>query len=207
MSGVRGGLALLGGGPVRRSLGVAGGAMVVGSLGLLSSRRLQRADVRVGDLLRRTRTGPSDRLVAAATDLGSVYGVAGVAAAMRLAGHHRLARDVVVVGAATWSLSQVAKTHVRRARPYEADGVIRLIRAPTGSSYPSTHAAVAAATMSVVAADGSRPLRLVGAGLGAFVAGSRVYVGVHYPSDVVGGAGIGLLLAAGWRTLRAALRS
>jgi undecaprenyl-diphosphatase len=185
---------------------VAGGALIVGSLALLSSRRLQRADVRAGDLLRRARSHPSDRLVAACTDLGSVYGVAGVATALMLRGHRRLARDVAIVGAATWALSQSAKTRVKRARPYEADGVIRLIRAPTGSSYPSTHAAVATAMMTVVATDGTRGLRMTASGLTAFVAASRVYVGVHYPSDVVGGVGIGLLLASGWRTLRRALR-
>jgi undecaprenyl-diphosphatase len=185
---------------------VTGGSLIVGSLALLSSRRLQRADVRAGDLLRRTRSKPSDRVIAAATDIGSLYGVAGVSAALALAGHRRLARDVAVVGTATWTLSQTAKTHVKRARPFEADGVIRLIRAPTGSSYPSTHAAVAAATMTVIGADGSPPLRLTAGGLATFVAASRVYVGVHYPSDVVGGVGIGLLLAAGWRTLRRAQR-
>jgi membrane-associated phospholipid phosphatase len=195
-------LALIGGGPARRSLGLAGGALVVGSLVLLSSRRLQRADVRAGDLLRRARSRPSDRVVAAATDLGSLYGVAGVSSALALAGHRRLARDVAVVGATTWMLSQGAKTRVKRARPYEADGVIRLIRPPTGSSYPSGHAAVAAAMLSVVAAEGAPALRIVAGGLTTFVAASRVYVGVHYPSDVVGGVGIGLLLASGWRALR-----
>ena len=198
-------LALVSGGPARRSLGLAGGALVVGSLVLLSSRRLQRADVRAGDLLRRARSRPSDRVVAAATDLGSLYGVAGVASALALAGHRRLARDVAVVGAATWMLSQGAKTRVKRARPYEADGVIRLIRPPTGSSYPSGHAAVAAAMLSVVAAEGAPALRIAAGGLTTFVAASRVYVGVHYPSDVVGGVGIGLLLASGWRALRRAL--
>ncbi|HSK96404.1 MAG TPA: phosphatase PAP2 family protein [Euzebyales bacterium] len=185
-----------------RSLGVAGGALVVGSLALLSSRRLQRADVRAGDLVRRARSRPSDRVVAACTDLGSLYGVMGVATALALTGHRGLARDVALVGSATWGLSQSAKTRVMRARPYEADGVIRLIRAPTGSSYPSTHAAVAAAMMTVVATDGTRPLQVATSGLTAFVAASRVYVGVHYPSDVVGGVGIGLLLASGWRALR-----
>jgi membrane-associated phospholipid phosphatase len=34
-----------------------------------------------------------------------------------------------------------------------------------------------------------------------------VYVGVHYPSDVVGGVGIGLLLVSGWRALRRILRA
>jgi membrane-associated phospholipid phosphatase len=90
---------------------------------------------------------------------------------------------------------------VKRARPYEADGVIRLIRPPTGSSFPSGHAAVAAAIMSVIAADSTLTLRVVTSGLTTFVAASRVYVGVHYPSDVVGGVGIGLLMASGWRTV------
>ena len=200
-------LAHVGGGPVRRSLGVAGGTLVVGSLALLSSRRLQRADVRAGDLLRRTRSSPSDRVIAAATDLGSLYGVAGVSSALALAGHRQLARDVAVVGSATWMMAQGTKTRVKRARPYEADGVIRLIRAPTGSSYPSGHAAVAAAMLSLVAADGAPALRITAGGLTTFVAASRVYVGVHYPSDVVGGVGIGLLLVSGWRALRRILRA
>lgn len=205
MSALRTRLSLLGGGPVRRSLGVAGGALVVGSLALLSSRPGQRADVRAGDMLRRARSSPVDRVIAAATDLGSLYGVIGVSAALASRGHLRQARDVALVGSAAWSLAQVAKTRVKRARPYEADGVVRLIRPPTGSSYPSGHACVTAAMMSVLAAEGPPRLRAVGAGLTVFVAASRVYVGVHYPSDVVGGAGLGLLLTAGWRSLRRAV--
>lgn len=180
--------------------------MVVGSLALLSSRRGQRADVRAGDLIRRSRSRPGDRLVAAATDLGSLYGVVGVSAALALRGQRRVARDVAVVGTTAWVLAQGAKTRVRRARPYEAEGVIRLIRPPTGSSYPSGHAAVTSAMMSVVAAEGTPTLRMTSVALSTFVAASRVYVGVHYPSDVVGGAGIGLLLGAGWRAARRALR-
>lgn len=178
--------------------------MVAGSLVLLSNPRLRRADVRIGDLLRRTRSGPTDLLVAAATDLGSLYGMAGVAAALWLAGHHRLARDVVAVGAAAWTVAQGAKTRVRRERPYEAEDVVRLIRPPTGSSYPSGHAAVAAAMMSVVGAEGNgRVVGLAARALTVFVAASRVYVGVHYPSDVLGGTGMGLLLACAWRAVGA----
>ncbi|HSJ43403.1 MAG TPA: phosphatase PAP2 family protein [Euzebyales bacterium] len=191
--------------PVWRSIAAMGAGMVGGSLVLLSSARLRRADVRMGDLVRRSRSGQTDRLIAAATDLGSMYGVVGTATALGAAGYRRLARDVMAVGSAAWVVAQGAKTRVRRERPYQAEGVARLIRPPTGSSYPSGHAAVTAAMMSVIAADGGRPVRLTAGGLVVFVAASRVYVGVHYPSDVLGGAGMGLLLARSWRAIRRAL--
>lgn len=188
--------------PVWRSIAAIGAGMIAGSLVLLSSARLRRADVRMGDLVRRGRSGPSDRLIAAATDLGSMYGVVGTATALGIAGYRRLARDVSVLGTAAWLVAQGAKTRVKRERPYEAEGVARLIRPPTGSSYPSGHAAVTAAMMSAIAADGTPTVRLVAGGLIVFVAASRVYVGVHYPSDVLGGAGMGLLLARTWRAVR-----
>jgi membrane-associated phospholipid phosphatase len=54
--------------------------------------------------------------------------------------------------------------------------------------------------MSVLAqaARGPRSRALLYA-VGAYVPLSRVYVGVHYPTDVVGGAGMGLVLSALWR--------
>ena len=191
--------------PVWRSIAAMGATLLGGSLVLLSSARLRRADVRMGDLVRRSRSRPSDRVIAAATDLGSMYGVVGTAAALGAAGHRRLARDVMTIGSAAWLVAQGAKTRVRRERPYEAEGVVRLIRPPTGSSYPSGHAAVTAAMMSVIGADGDRTARVAAGGLVVFVAASRVYVGVHYPSDVLGGIGMGLLLARAWRAIRRAL--
>lgn len=185
-----------------RAVSALGAALMAGSLVTLSSGRLQRLDVRVGDVVRRTRSAGLDRAVAAATDLGSLYGVAGVSAALAAAGHRRRAADVATVGAAAWTIAQGAKTRVRRARPYEAEGVARLIHPPAGSSYPSGHAAVAAATMSAVAGAAPVRVRVVAGLLTVFVASSRVYVGVHYPSDVAGGVGIGLLLTAAWRVVR-----
>jgi membrane-associated phospholipid phosphatase len=61
--------------------------------------------------------------------------------------------------------------------------------------------------LTVVSSDGTRPLRVATGGLTTFVAASRVYVGVHYPSDVLGGVGVGLLLVSGWRALRRLVRT
>ncbi|HEY8340991.1 MAG TPA: phosphatase PAP2 family protein, partial [Egibacteraceae bacterium] len=85
-------------------------------------------------------------------------------------------------------------------------GVRRLVRPPTGSSFPSGHAAVGAAVMTVLADSAQRRwARTLLHGLGAYVGWSRVFVGVHYPTDVLGGAGLGLALGSLWRGPVAAL--
>lgn len=181
----------------------AGAALVGAAWGSLRSPAVQRADVRLGDWLRNTGDGAAssrlDRAVVATTDLGSVYAVLAIGGVLAATGRRGPAADVVGVGLAAWALSEAAKTGVNRVRPYEGDGVRRLVAPPAGSSFPSGHATVATA-WSTLAARRAAPrsarwsLRLVG----AYVAASRVYAGVHYPTDVVGGAGIGLMLSAAW---------
>jgi undecaprenyl-diphosphatase len=126
--------------------------------------------------------------------------VLGIATTLALTGRQRLAADVAGVGMVAWNVAQVNKTRVRRQRPYEQDGVRRLIRKPTGSSFPSGHAAVGVAVFTLLgdAGRGSLSRRLLHA-FGGYVALSRIYVGVHYPTDVLGGAGMGLMAASLWR--------
>ncbi len=180
---------------------IGGGVLLAGSWYGLRNEAVQRLDVRVGDAVRRFGTPVLDQVVVHSTDLGSVYAVVGTAAALAVAGRRRAAADVVGVGLAAWMVAQRSKRRVLRQRPYEAHGVRRLIKQPTGSSFPSGHAAVGAAVFAVLAhhaypRTGRR--RLFGA-LAAYVPLTRVYVGVHYPTDVLGGAGMGLILAAAWR--------
>jgi undecaprenyl-diphosphatase len=69
-----------------------------------------------------------------------------------------------------------------------------LVRAPTDPSFPSGHAATsfAAATILSLAVPRLTPLWVL---LAAAIAFSRVYVGVHYPLDIVGGAILGISIA------------
>jgi undecaprenyl-diphosphatase len=67
------------------------------------------------------------------------------------------------------------------------------MRAPQSNSFPSGHAATSFAAATVIAAAAPR-LRIPLYVLAALVAWSRVYVGVHYPLDVIGGAIYGTLL-------------
>lgn len=174
--------------------------MLAGTWSALRYPLVQRGDVRVGDTVRRFGTPVIDAAVTHTTDLGSVYSVIGVATTLAATGRPRHAADVLGVGMAAWNIAQMSKTRVRRQRPYEQDGVRRLIRKPTGSSFPSGHAAVGVAMFTMLA-DSSRggPARRLLQTLGAYVAFSRVYVGVHYPTDVLGGAGMGLAVGALWR--------
>jgi undecaprenyl-diphosphatase len=93
-----------------------------------------------------------------------------------------------------------AKLLWRRTRPSldEVPQIRRLARLPTSTSFPSGHAASAFAFATGVALE--KPL--VGVpllGLASAVAYSRVYVGVHYPSDVFAGAAIGAGMAVASR--------
>ncbi len=68
---------------------------------------------------------------------------------------------------------------------------------PRATSWPSSHPAVLLTFLTVAGRElGLSPARRAAlAGLGAAVGISRIYVGVHYPADVVGGLLIGRSVA------------
>lgn len=82
-----------------------------------------------------------------------------------------------------------------RLRPFDAlQGVIELVP-ESGFSFPSKHALLAFLLATYVYGYNKR-LGVALYVLASFVAISRVVVGVHYPSDVLGGIVIGILV--GW---------
>ncbi|MCK9361545.1 phosphatase PAP2 family protein [Patescibacteria group bacterium] len=92
---------------------------------------------------------------------------------------------------------------IGRLRPYEVSmEIVRLIPPPlTAHAFPSGHTSVAFAC--AAALTYGRP----GWGLVALVAAAavglgRVFVGVHYPSDVIAGAILGILCASIVRLIR-----
>ncbi|MFI7272682.1 bifunctional phosphatase PAP2/diacylglycerol kinase family protein [Streptomyces sp. NPDC049879] len=109
-------------------------------------------------------------------------------------------RGVVALGLASLTTNTVIKYVARRRRPL-IDSVPlarRLARQPHTSSFPSGHSASAAAFATGVALESRRHGALV-APIAAAVAFSRIYVGVHYPGDVVAGLvlGVGAAMATG----------
>ncbi|WP_043649777.1 bifunctional phosphatase PAP2/diacylglycerol kinase family protein [Nocardia thailandica] len=105
-------------------------------------------------------------------------------------------RGVVAVAGSGLLVNVVLKTLVPRRRP-AADLMPvgrRLIQAPTSSSFPSGHAANAAAFATAVALESPRTALFV-APVAAAVGYSRVHTGVHWGSDVLAGAAVGAAVA------------
>jgi undecaprenyl-diphosphatase len=118
-----------------------------------------------------------------------------------------LALTVIAVALADWSatglkaLTDRERPSLRYAEPEP------LVRTPHDASFPSGHAATsfAAATILSLAWPRLAPVLFL---LAAAVAFSRVYVGVHYPLDIVGGVVLGVLVATAlWLFVTARRRS
>jgi undecaprenyl-diphosphatase len=170
------------------------------ALGYAARGRLADADEQARKLVYGRRSDILDKTTPALTDLGSVYAVGGAAAVLAASGRARAARDVAASALLAWGIAQGAKRVFRRARPFAVDEDLKLfVRTPAGESYPSGHPAVAAAIARALEDDLRAPARGLVQRIPKFVAFSRVYVGAHYPSDVVGGLLIGRAIADLWK--------
>jgi len=151
--------------------------------------------------------GPqADRFFTGITELGSLWAAAGAAGVLALTGRRRAAASALGAAGLTWLAGQGLKRVANRRRPYEADGpgTRLLVGPPHGSSWPSSHPAVLTTFATVAARDlGIGSIARTGlSALELSVAASRVYVGLHYPSDVVSGFLLGRSVARLWPGLR-----
>lgn len=169
------------------------------AIGVGARQRGHAVDERIRARVSSARQPTLDRVMPVVTDLGSVYAVSGAAAALWLGGRKRLARDLFGASMLAWVIAQAAKKGFRRTRPYHAGDVELLVREPAGTSYPSGHPAVAAAVAAVAAPELPAVVRAPLEAMPRVVGFSRVYVGVHYPSDVLGGILLGRAVGTLWR--------
>jgi membrane-associated phospholipid phosphatase len=109
----------------------------------------------------------------------------------------RLAAALVLVVPLKLATERVVKLLVQRERPGTtvADAILRGVH-PAGLSFVSGHAIITFAIAGLLGLVLPRRWAIVAFVLATFNAVARVYLGAHNPLDVVGGAAIGLAIAA-----------
>jgi membrane-associated phospholipid phosphatase len=160
-----------------------------------SSPQGRALDVELFKAMNRDRGPLTDAVFGNVTELGSIWASVGGAAVLATGGHRRAAARGLAAAGVAWIAGQALKRVVGRARPYvdDREGTRLLIGEPRATSWPSSHPAVLLAFATVA----GRELRVDGVGrtglvaLATLVGASRTYLGVHYPSDVVGGLLLG----------------
>ncbi len=124
--------------------------------------------------------------------------------------------DLTAVTASVWAagsalvalgVGQIIGGAVDRARPYDTmTNVHLLVDKTTDFSFPSDHATVAGA-VAVGLLFANRRWGIIATCLAILMAFTRVYVGAHYPGDVLAGLALGGLVAtAGWFVIVPLLR-
>jgi len=101
----------------------------------------------------------------------------------------RWIRATAVVGCAYLTSSSI-KWSIGRPRPVVED-LPHLMATPTGLSFPSSHST---SSFAAVQAFGDLVPRAPLLGGAAAMAFSRLYLGVHYPSDIAAGAALGTVI-------------
>jgi undecaprenyl-diphosphatase len=110
----------------------------------------------------------------------------------RLRNQFTTVAGTLAIGLANFITIQINQTYFR-ARPFIEHDLNLLFYRPTDSSFPSNSAAIAFAISSVIFIR-HRSLGVILFVVASIYGLSRVYAGVHYPSDIVGGALIGVTM-------------
>ena len=171
--------------------------MLFGASALLIKAGTTSGDARLFRILNQVPPAAASVL----TPLSHLFLPAGIIAIVTLTVVYAVARNrsvlpvaaAAVAAGAAWVLAHVTKAIANRPRPYEvmADAVLRQQPAH-GTSFPSSHTAVTVAVVIALVPFLVRPLAAVAIGYAVLVGWSRVYLGVHYPLDVLAGTGIGI---------------
>ncbi len=189
-------------------------ALIVGLVMLIDAGAVRAIDEAVIDAVRAQPLVAPLVWLGSATQLGSTWAIAIVAvvvAAVELfAGRIRLG----LAAAATIGLASLANSSIKLAVERQRPSLLPPIVSESGYSFPSGHslsAMIAYGVVAVLVARTSLPrwLRVAAIAVLGVLIGvvglSRVYLGAHYPSDVIGGYLLGLAGVVIFATLSTAL--
>ena len=104
--------------------------------------------------------------------------------------------SMLALGLSGLFVNCVIKNLVARPRPFtQIEGLTYLIKRPRDYSFPSGHTSASFAAAVVFLRKMPKRYGIPFMVLAVLIALARLYLGVHYPTDVLGGAIIGMLIA------------
>lgn len=121
--------------------------------------------------------------------------IAVTAVLLIMPGTRKTAVLVAIAFLITWISGElILKNIIGRVRPFMEYGLPVIIKRPLSYSFPSGHAAMSFAVAGVFLFTGHR-YRKYFLAFAVYVSISRVYLNVHYLTDILGGMMLGLLIA------------
>ena len=109
----------------------------------------------------------------------------------------KIAQKLFFIASTSIGVNFVIKNFVKLPRPF-ADGKITCVRpeTATGYSFPSGHTQIASTCTSALAFVFKKKWTVIFAIIATLLVGfSRIYLGAHFPTDVIVGAILGIVLA------------
>lgn len=154
-------------------------------------------ELRFLDFLQTIHTPLLDKILAFITSLGNA-GIVWIVLVVVLLILPKTRKTGIIVAAALLMdlilCNLILKNLVARVRPYDVNTAIAiLIKKPLDFSFPSGHTAASFAAMTALFLAKMKKAWIAALILAVLIAFSRVYFYVHYPTDVLGGAVVGIL--------------
>ncbi|MFU2423303.1 MAG: phosphatase PAP2 family protein [Bacteroides sp.] len=154
-------------------------------------------ELRFLDFLQTIHTPLLDKILAFITSLGNA-GIIWIVLAVVLLILPKTRKTGIIVAAALLMdlilCNLILKNMVARVRPYDVNTAIAiLIKKPLDFSFPSGHTAASFAAMTALFLAKMKKAWIAALVLAVLIAFSRLYFYVHYPTDVLGGAVVGIL--------------
>jgi len=138
-----------------------------------------------------------DTLMLAVTQIGNFIFAMFVSALLYVSGNHIVSYELILGTMILGLVVQLMKTMIHRTRPYIKLKNIRIVGSrASGQSFPSGHTSQAffIATVLISYQPQGLYLGILFYTVASLVGITRIYVGMHYPRDVIGGAMLGTVM-------------
>lgn len=154
-------------------------------------------ELQILDALQTIHTPLLDKCMIAITSLGNA-GIIWIVLAIALLIYPKTRKTGVILAAAlivdVILCNGILKNLVARTRPFDVNTTVQLIVArPHDYSFPSGHTAASFASVAALYMAGEKKGWKIALVVAILIAFSRLYLYVHYPTDVLGGIVFGII--------------